>query len=233
MPPLEASRTAPNGDRWLTLGQACRALGVDESTLRRWADSGQVRAFRTVGGHRRFAASEIQALLSGGGHDGQRYHELGELAVSRIRRQLHRRPAREAPWYTTVDETSRERLRPLGRRLAALAAEYLGRRTRRGALLADARELGHQYGQELAVSGLPLAQAVEAFVFFRRSLDEATKQASQRHGLSAGAALGACGQVIELADQALVGLAEAYERPVGSGRNVRREAVRRVRPEVG
>ncbi len=224
MPALGASRAAPAGDRWLSLGQACRVLGVDESTLRRWADSGHVRAFRTPGGHRRFAESEIQAFLSGRGHDGQRYRELGDLAVSRIRRQLHRRPVREASWYTTVDETGRERLRPLGRRVAALAAEYLGRRSRRAGLLEDARGLGHEYGRELAASGLPLAQAVEAFIFFRRSLDNATKQASQRHGLSASDALGACEQVIALADQVLVGLTQAYEKPVAKRGGV--EAIR-------
>src|SRR3990170_634624 len=126
-------------ERWLTLGEACRVLGVDESTLRRWADGGHVRVFRTPGGHRRFAESDVQELLAGRGHEGRRYRELGDLAVTRIRRQLHTRPARGASWNGTGDETSRERLRPLGRRLAALAAEYLGRRSRRAALLEKAR----------------------------------------------------------------------------------------------
>lgn len=211
---MQAHRSAPERERWLTLGQACRILGVDESTLRRWADNGQVRAFRTLGGHRRFAEADVQELLHNGG-EGRHYKELGELAVTRIRRQLHKPPARDASWQATVDEDSRERLRPLGRRLAALAAEYLGRKTRRAGLLDDARQLGQEYGRELAASGLPLAQAVEAFIFFRRSLDDATKQASQRHGLSAGDALGACEQVTSLADQVLVGLTEAYEEQRG------------------
>lgn len=211
MPTLQATRSAPEEQRWLTLGQACRVLGVDESTLRRWADAGQVRAFRTPGGHRRFAETEIQELLSGRGQEGRRYRELGELAVSRVRRQLHRSPAQDAPWYTTVDESIRKRLRPLGQQLAALAADYLGRRTHRARLLEDARGLGREYGRELATSGLPLAQAVEAFIFFHRSLDEATKQESQRQGLPAGDALGAIEQVGVLADQVLVGLTEAYE----------------------
>ena len=212
MSALEASRASVERDRWLTLGQACRMLGVDESTLRRWADNGQVRAFRTLGGHRRFAEPDIRDLLAGG-HDGQRYRELGDITVTRIRRQLHTRPAREASWYATVDESSRDRLRPLGRKLAALAAEYLGRRTRRAGLLEDARELGREYGRELAASGLPLAQAVEAFIFFRRSLDDATKQATQQHGLSAADALSAYEQVTTLADQVLIGLTLAYELP--------------------
>ena len=224
MPTLQTSRSEPGQARWLTLGQACRVLGVDESTLRRWADSGHVHVFRTPGGHRRFAEADIEELLSGRSHDGQSYRELGDMAITRIRRQLHRRPVQEASWYATVDESSRERLRPLGRRLAALTADYLSRRTRRAGLLKDARELGHEYGRELAASGLSLAQAVEAFIFFRGSLDDATKQASQRHGLSAEDALGACTQVIALADQVLVGLTEAYERSIESER--KRQKVR-------
>jgi excisionase family DNA binding protein len=213
-------------ERWLTLGEACRVLGVDESTLRRWADGGHVRVFRTPGGHRRFAESDVQALLAGRSQDGRNYRELGDLAVTRIRRQLHSRPARDASWNATVDEASRERLRPLGRRLAALAAEYLGRRGKRAGLLENARGLGHEYGQELAASGLPLCQAVEAFIFFRRSLDDATQQASQRHGLSAGDALTACQQVTSLADQVLVGLTEAYEPAPAAAPAKRRQAAR-------
>jgi excisionase family DNA binding protein len=207
---------APTEDvHWLTLGKACRVLGVDESTLRRWADSGHVRAFRTPGGHRRFSEADIQEFVAGRGrdHDGESYRELGDMAVTRIRRQLHRRPAMDAPWYATVDESMRSKLRPLGRRLATLAADYLSRRTRRTVLLETARELGEEYGRELAKSGLPLAQAVEAFIFFRRSLDELTKQASQRHGLSAEDVLSACEQVHAVADQVLIGLTVAYEAP--------------------
>src|SRR3972149_673501 len=94
----EARPLPTNEERWLTLGAACRVLGVDESTLRRWADNGHVRVFRTPGGHRRFAESDIHELLAGRGREGQRYQGLGELAVTRIRRQLHRPGARPAPW---------------------------------------------------------------------------------------------------------------------------------------
>jgi len=211
----------PEDVRWLTLGKACRVLGVDESTLRRWADSGQVRAFRTPGGHRRFAESDIQGLVEGRGRDGESYRELGDIAVTRIRRQLHRPPTQEAPWYATVDEELAARLRPLGRRLATLAAEYLSRRTRRTVLLETARDLGREYGLELASTGLPLPQAVEAFIFFRRSLDDSTKTASQRHGLSADEALGACEQVNAVADQVLIGLTEAYEKPAPKQRKAK------------
>ncbi len=92
-----------------------------------------------------------------------------------------------------------------------MAADYLGRRRRRAALLEDARKLGHEYGEELATSGMPLPQAIEAFIFFRRSLDDATKQATKRSSVSASDALSAYEQVASLADQVLVGLSEAYQ----------------------
>ncbi len=197
--------------RWLTLGSACRLLGVDESTLRRWSDSGYIRTFRTPGGHRRFAEGDLQELLEGRGPEDQPYHELGDLAIARVRKRLHRRSTQEASWYATVDDEIRERLRPLGRRLAGLSADYLGKRKRRAGLLENARSLGHEYGEELAKAGLPLAQAVEAFIFFRRSLGDATRQATQSQDLSVADALNANEQVIGLADQVLVGLTEAYE----------------------
>jgi diguanylate cyclase (GGDEF)-like protein/PAS domain S-box-containing protein/excisionase family DNA binding protein len=48
----------------LSLGQAARALHISTTTARRWADGGRLRATRTAGGHRRFAASEVRRLLA-------------------------------------------------------------------------------------------------------------------------------------------------------------------------
>ncbi len=220
MAAAKSPRSTGTRDRWLTLGQACRVLGVDESTLRRWSDDGHVRTFRTPGGHRRFAEADLQRLITSGGPDGQRYLELSDLAITRIRRQRQRPAARDASWHATVEEPVRERVRPLGRKLAALAADYVGRRTRRSTLLEEGRKLGHEYGRELAAHGLPLAQAVEGFIFFRRSLEDVTKQASQRHGLSTAEALSACEQIGTVADQALLGLAEAYGALNSSGDRV-------------
>src|ERR1700760_696208 len=49
----------PAGGRWLTINEACAFLGVDQSTLRRWNDSGKVPVFRTPGGHRRYAEADL------------------------------------------------------------------------------------------------------------------------------------------------------------------------------
>ena len=49
-------------DRFLTITKAAEALGVHKDTLRDWAEAGQFPCVRTVGGHRRFKQSEIDAF---------------------------------------------------------------------------------------------------------------------------------------------------------------------------
>ncbi len=206
--------SAPGESGWLSLGRASRVLGVDASTLRRWADTGRIHSYRTPGGHRRFAESDVQAILAGRSLRSplRRYGDLGNLALTRIRRQLHRPRSHEPPWLALREE-SRERLRSLGRRLVALVFEYLSRRTRRGVLLEEARRIGRDYGAELLGAGLHLPQALEAFTFFRKSLEESTRQASQRSSLSAEETLAACEEITSLADEVLLGMAEAFDQP--------------------
>ena len=48
---------------WLTLGQAARYLGMAQSTIRKWSDSGRLPAFYTPGGHRRFRQGDLDSFL--------------------------------------------------------------------------------------------------------------------------------------------------------------------------
>jgi excisionase family DNA binding protein len=58
-------RPAGGGPDWLTLGQAASYLGVAQSTIRKWSDSGRLSAFYTPGGHRRFRQHDLDAFLAG------------------------------------------------------------------------------------------------------------------------------------------------------------------------
>jgi len=46
-------------DHWLTVREAARRASVDPRTIRRWADTGQLRARRTPGGHRQISLSGL------------------------------------------------------------------------------------------------------------------------------------------------------------------------------
>ena len=47
----------------LTPGEVAAMFRVNPKTVTRWARSGKISAVRTLGGHRRFRASEIRRFL--------------------------------------------------------------------------------------------------------------------------------------------------------------------------
>ena len=49
----------------LTPGEVAVMFRVNPKTVTRWARAGRISAIRTMGGHRRFRASEIQRFLDG------------------------------------------------------------------------------------------------------------------------------------------------------------------------
>lgn len=54
----------------LTPAEVASLFRVDPKTVTRWAKAGKLTAIRTLGGHRRYRASDVNALLqssNGGG----------------------------------------------------------------------------------------------------------------------------------------------------------------------
>jgi excisionase family DNA binding protein len=56
-----ADRNAP--DALLTPAEVAQMFRVNPKTVTRWARAGKITAIRTLGGHRRFKASEIRRFL--------------------------------------------------------------------------------------------------------------------------------------------------------------------------
>lgn len=56
-----------NDDKLLPPGEVAQLLGVNIKTLNRWANSGKIAFIRTLGGHRRYRQSSIEAILSANG----------------------------------------------------------------------------------------------------------------------------------------------------------------------
>lgn len=46
----------------LPIAEAAKILGVSADTVRRWEREGKITPVRTLGGHRRFARGELEAL---------------------------------------------------------------------------------------------------------------------------------------------------------------------------
>jgi excisionase family DNA binding protein len=58
------SKTQPDS-RLLTPSEVAALFRVDPKTVTRWAQQGKLNAIRTLGGHRRYSESDIQAFLQG------------------------------------------------------------------------------------------------------------------------------------------------------------------------
>jgi excisionase family DNA binding protein len=199
--------------RWITLGQACKLLGVNESTLRRWADAGHVRSFRTPGGHRRFSEEDLRVLMAGQiPATAEPYTAISSMALNRIRRRLQRgKGTQSAHWFSNLSEDDREKMRPLGRRLVAIVSEYLAKGAKRADLLDEARDIAHEYGRLLVRDGMSLRDAVEGFTFFRRTLDETAMEEAQKIELSTDKAIELWELLTNLGDQVLISIAQSYE----------------------
>lgn len=59
---------AKDSDRLLTPREVAAMFRVDPKTVTRWAQAGKLQYVRTLGGHRRYRASDVEALLTGGEH---------------------------------------------------------------------------------------------------------------------------------------------------------------------
>lgn len=66
----------------LTPKQVARAIGVSESSLKRWCDKGLLPTVRTAGGHRRIAVSGVLQFLRETGHELVEPQILGLPATS-------------------------------------------------------------------------------------------------------------------------------------------------------
>lgn len=186
--------------QWLSLRDACRMLDVSNTTIRQWADSGYLRVYRTPGGHRRFLRDDVEAFANAPGQaqEQEREDAIEGSALRRIRRRLSRDDMVKQPWYQSVEEEGKVRMRLFGRRLLSLLLQESGPRRRRQELLEEANLLGREYGTEMSDRSVTLKDTVEAFVFFRTMVLDSTNPSSWT-------------RIIEAADRVLVGVADSYE----------------------
>lgn len=208
----------PAKQRWLTLGAAAELLGVSESTVRRWADAGEVHSYRTSGGHRRILEEDlrqiVESIAATPSRDADR---ISDLALARVKRRMSRgRQTRSMATFTELTEAARDRLRMMGRQLVDLFARYIASGTKGDRFTEDARTIGREYGRTLVGEGVRLTTAIATFNSLRRSLEETASQIASEAGLSTDDAVDAVERTLELADVVLEGMAGVYEGSVVS-----------------
>ncbi len=162
--------------RLLSIHKASQILGVSEATLRIWTDEGQVKAFVTPGGHRRYSESELKQFIN----SRQKVLGFRELAqkvasTSSVYREISQQYLKPG-WYHHLSDESREHLLHLGQGLFNLIVDFIKNPSRCDEVIQAARLKGEEFGSTLAQLGLPLTDSVEVFMYNRGyTLDFMTK----------------------------------------------------------
>jgi len=199
---------------WLTLGAASSLLGVSESTIRRWADAGEIRSYRTSGGHRRILEEDLRTIVASAttyavSRDTDR---ISDIALARVKRRISRgRQGHSLDHFETLSPDAIDRLRLLGRQVVDLFARYIASDSKKERFSEDARTIGREYGRSLVAEHVGLTAAVATFNSMRRSLEETASQIASEAELTAEEAVEAIESTLELADVMLEGMASVYE----------------------
>ncbi len=198
-------------EKWLSLGEASKALGVNQATLRLWSDRGQVRSFRTPGRHRRFSAEDIFAIMRQEEHiiGPGAFRDIHEKAVEGVRRRI--RPSKAGPHLSELDldDEDRKQMRLMGRRMVELVVEYLNSQRNRPRALMEAKSLGESYGAQAARKGLSLVAFIDTYLFFRHSLEDVVQHLGKGQLYSDSETLWP--RVNSLMDQVFLAAVAAYE----------------------
>lgn len=208
------ARQSENRDRWITLGAASELLGVSESTIRRWADAGEIRSYRTSGGHRRILEEDLKGIVAStqAASSARDSNRISDLAMARVKRRLHPRGrTAHMAGLEGLSPDTLDRLRLLGRQVVDLFARFISGDLRKERAIEDVRSIGREYGRTLVSERMGLTTAVSTFNSLRRTLDETASQIASEAGLSTEEAVEAIENILELSDVMLEGMASVYE----------------------
>lgn|SRR5512134_3397311 len=202
---------ADPGGGWLTLGEASRYLGVDESTLRNWADAGRIPAFRTPGGHRRFSKAALEHFLEEGRKTSEKLADMigphADRLVPGVIEQI-----RAQRWYNALDAQTAKAIGVVCHQLMDAMAGYLPGGARQREHLRAGEQAGAELGRRVAALHLSAVDATETFLFFKHIVTEAV---STRLPLPPDSKVRSLRRIDTFLNAVLLGMMRAFDRSAG------------------
>lgn len=197
----------------ITISEASRMLGVSEATLRQWTDENKVRAFITPGGHRRYNRAELRSFVG----KQHRVHGIKDLATkiedsAPVYRELAQEHFSTASWYSKLDAESQRHLAESGRRLLYLVKRYITEPLKQKEVEELARNIGDDFGEQVARLGLSLTESIEAFMLHRNPVMNAATDLMKRRESLNERVVEAIPLVTHIMDETLIALVAAYQR---------------------
>ncbi len=157
---------------WYDLSDAAQILGAHFTTLRRWADAGEIEFIRTPGGRRRFHKDALQNFLQSRKHSpaSELSGNMGGLIIDRTRQDLQTLKSTSKTWMRQIQPEQQLQMRRTGNQLIALLVQYSTHTTNAEVFLGEARKIIEEYGQVCIQAQISLPQAVRVFLFFQQSI---------------------------------------------------------------
>lgn len=218
--PLDGSQSKHG--YWLSLKEASELLGIHFTTLRKWADEGAIRVFRTPGGHRRFSVTDLRRFLEtrASPESASDVQSFVDAAVGQVRAEIERMRTEDSRWAQSITDEERDLVRQRGRQLFSLAIAFVVKPAQREHLLAEGRRLGYEYGIDAALGATPLVEAGRAVQFFRSQLSKVVR-AENSYGLDADD-IRIQAAIDQFIDEVLYAVLSGYENHMGpsAGNNV-------------
>jgi excisionase family DNA binding protein len=212
-------------EEWLTVHEACALIGVSPATLRRWSAAGDVQAFTTPGGHRRFARSTILGLLPSARRQRPTLERLGETPehMNRVYRRHLAEACHGLSWLKGLSEDEMEPLRDHGRRIAGALLVFIDAATaeeRRPAMLKAAASAS-EYGRIAARGSSKIGETVEVFLRFRMLFLGELAQVARRRGLDTVEATNLLVTATQAIDQLLLALLNGHATELAENASLR------------
>ena len=196
--------------KWLSLKKAAAQLEVHPTTLRRWADAGAIQVMVTPGGHRRFLPADLaQFSAAHRGSASDIGKQWAENALQHTRSKIVSRP--NARWMQQQSAESRVSFRSLGQRLVGLAMQFLALDDEDPAVLAEAGEIGREYGELGKSSSMSLTEILRASLFFHEQLLESSLTTPDNKAMRPEATLRILQRTNKLLNTVHLGIASVYE----------------------
>jgi excisionase family DNA binding protein len=206
------SGTESQTENWLSLSKAAKLFNVHPTTLRRWADQGEIQYMLTPGGHRRFSERMVNQFLSSSLQTQALVPAAEawvEKAMVRTRRDIQKQE--NVSWLALADQDYREQHRALGRKLMGLTLQYISGNGGSEHLLDEARKIGREYGRIGRLRNMPLTVALEASIFFRDRLIEVALELPESTHIRADENIRLMNRINTLLNAVHLSVAKMYE----------------------
>jgi len=197
-------------DKWLSLKDAAKVLGVHPSTVRLWSNKGILPTHKTQGGHRRYKQVEISLWAESSDRtSGIEPERMMQEVVKTVRLQISEGRLQEESWYQKLDEDARTQYRTSSRSLFHGLMTYIA--TNGADAETEAYAIGYEYASRAHRYSLSYVDAAKAFLFFRNTLINSVIKVYQEANVPSRQTAETFSRMYAFTDDILISLLQTFQ----------------------